>query len=468
MTGYRAALPGPAGSAENGSPQTGDARIAALAEILASGAGRLLVGASVYREPADRNALLFQVGRPDSAAAWAPGRPGPVPPYLEPADLDDMIAECQSAGLLTLGFATLGTVFVDRWTADELSRALEAAGQGPDLAAAHRRAAEYWRWRTAAWPQGPSDDLHDLIEARYHLLAAGETTQACQLTETACSQLHARGDFGHEAALIGDTLVRLPQHSAQRAAWIYELGKIAQVSADYVAAERCFQQALDIFAAAGDRAGVARCRYSLGVVAQARGDYATAELCYQQFANETSDPADPGDPAATPAATPGDPATTPADPAATPGDPAATPGHPPATLAEAAPHPAEAAAPVTPRATRRRLAAWKRLTGQAAQWHMPALAGLALGLLALSVTEIFTMLTSAGAASPAPPSAAESGPAAAGREAAAWVAGQISRSAIVSCDPAMCSELEISGVPAGDLLMLGPEAAARSARTWSW
>jgi hypothetical protein len=42
--------------------------------------------------------------------------------------------------------------------------------------------------------------------------------------------------------------------------------------------------------------------------------------------------------------------------------------------------------------------------------------------------------------------------------AAAWVSGQVSRGAIVSCDPAMCAELQAHGVPAGDLLVLGPAA----------
>ena len=42
------------------------------------------------------------------------------------------------------------------------------------------------------------------------------------------------------------------------------------------------------------------------------------------------------------------------------------------------------------------------------------------------------------------------------RAAAAWVAAQVSRSAVVSCDPAMCRALRAHGVPAGDLLVLGP------------
>jgi hypothetical protein len=43
-------------------------------------------------------------------------------------------------------------------------------------------------------------------------------------------------------------------------------------------------------------------------------------------------------------------------------------------------------------------------------------------------------------------------------EAAGWVAQQISRSSIVSCDPAMCLALKSQGVPTYDLLVLEPTA----------
>jgi hypothetical protein len=43
--------------------------------------------------------------------------------------------------------------------------------------------------------------------------------------------------------------------------------------------------------------------------------------------------------------------------------------------------------------------------------------------------------------------------------AAAWVAGQVSRSGLVSCDQVMCRAIEAHGVPAADLLVLRPGAA---------
>jgi hypothetical protein len=42
------------------------------------------------------------------------------------------------------------------------------------------------------------------------------------------------------------------------------------------------------------------------------------------------------------------------------------------------------------------------------------------------------------------------------QQAAAWVAAQVSHSAVVSCDPAMCAALQAKGFPAGDLMALGP------------
>ena len=44
------------------------------------------------------------------------------------------------------------------------------------------------------------------------------------------------------------------------------------------------------------------------------------------------------------------------------------------------------------------------------------------------------------------------------QQAAAWIAAQVSRAAIVSCDPVMCQALTAAGFPAGDLLTLGPSA----------
>jgi hypothetical protein len=45
---------------------------------------------------------------------------------------------------------------------------------------------------------------------------------------------------------------------------------------------------------------------------------------------------------------------------------------------------------------------------------------------------------------------------AARQQAAVWVAAQVSRSAVVACDPAMCAALQAQGFPAGNLMTVGP------------
>jgi hypothetical protein len=62
------------------------------------------------------------------------------------------------------------------------------------------------------------------------------------------------------------------------------------------------------------------------------------------------------------------------------------------------------------------------------------------------------------AADPAPASALVAA-AATRSQAAAWVAGQVATDAIVACDPAMCADLQASGLPAGRLLVLSTSSA---------
>jgi hypothetical protein len=62
--------------------------------------------------------------------------------------------------------------------------------------------------------------------------------------------------------------------------------------------------------------------------------------------------------------------------------------------------------------------------------------------------------------SAAPPPATPLQVAEANRMAAAgWIAQQVSRNVIVSCDPEMCADLEAKGFPAGQLLVLQPTAS---------
>ena len=289
------------------------------------GAVGLLLGVSVYREPVDANAVVFQAGQPDPAAENLPDRGtayqqiseilaaagitaddsfdparvpaqvraqlaphiaelnrAPAPPFLPPLDLAERVAACQAASLLTIsGTGPQRRFFVHRWTATELAARAAPAG-GPGLGQAHRQAAAYWQWRNRVWPQDRAADVHDLLEARHHLLAAGDIEAAGQVTEWICSQLDTWGAWDQETSLIHDTLTRLPPNSPRHAAWIHQLGILAQNRGDYREAERQYQRALNIKERLGDQAGMANSYNQLGMLAQARGDYGEADRQYQR------------------------------------------------------------------------------------------------------------------------------------------------------------------------------------------
>jgi hypothetical protein len=76
-----------------------------------------------------------------------------------------------------------------------------------------------------------------------------------------------------------------------------------------------------------------------------------------------------------------------------------------------------------------------------------AAAAAVVALLAVGADKIFSSGPAGGSAAGGPAS-----PAAAAGQAAAWVASQVSRGAIVACDPSMCSALQARGIAAGNLL----------------
>jgi tetratricopeptide (TPR) repeat protein len=280
----------------------------------------------VYREPVDDCAVLFQAGQPDLAAEDIPDRAAayqeieavlaavgipadgsldlaampahvqqqlaphlaeavrrPTPPYRPHPGLAAQVAACQAVGLLDLSPDADGEqrLFVHRWTAIELARRADDAPNGT-LARAHRQAAAYWQWRIRALPQDRTMDVHDLLEARYHLLQAGETEAAGLLTEQAVHQLDGWGAWDQTASLIHDTLTWLPVRSSRHAVWIHQLGRLAHRRGDYKEAARQYQRSLDIFEQLGDQAGMASGYGNLGIEAQWLGDYEEAARQYQR------------------------------------------------------------------------------------------------------------------------------------------------------------------------------------------
>ncbi|MGI5401146.1 tetratricopeptide repeat protein [Streptomyces sp. CA-135486] len=295
-----------------------------LTARLSPAARTLLNGAAVYREPIDINALLFQTGTPDDTAATTPDtaaawqrindiltaagipldqpvdagtlptglqqelaphlvqmRQLPTPPRTRPAGLEQLIAQCAGTGLLHTDPRT-GRFFVHRWTATELHRHTHSDFGIEDIRQAHRNAAAYWLWRVSRWPQDPDANIHDGLEARHHLLQAGELEQAAEATESAFATLRDRSAWNRARTLIITTLAWLPSDSPRHAAWTLELGNLAYLQGDYDEARRLYEHSLEAFQRLGNQSGTATSYHQLGIIAQDQGDYDEARRLYQQ------------------------------------------------------------------------------------------------------------------------------------------------------------------------------------------
>ncbi|MGI5246613.1 tetratricopeptide repeat protein [Dactylosporangium sp. CA-139066] len=285
------------------------------------GAIDLLTAISVYREPVPTLALTFHTGvrRPaehltaDDTARQAiadqitelsaedtPLAPAdvaamrqllaeaaspPRSPYTEPGGLGELLQALAGSSLIHHDLDR-GTVFMHRWTATELhdrwQRTPTLDPNKDPLRRAHHTAAEYWQWRAQTWPQDRTTDLHDRLEARHHLLAAGDLDTAGAVTAAICTTLENIGAWDRATGLIHDTLRWLPTDSPHYPNYIHRLGTLARRRGDYAEAERRYQQALTMLEQLGNQAGIATSYHSLGMLAQRRGDYAEAERRYQQ------------------------------------------------------------------------------------------------------------------------------------------------------------------------------------------
>jgi tetratricopeptide (TPR) repeat protein len=166
---------------------------------------------------------------------------------------------------------------VHRWTA----AALETRTSEEELIAAHRRAAAYWLWRAAVWPQSRAEDVEQWLEARYHYHAAGDLDRALAANRQACDQLHTWGMWTTERQLWEEALGWVTPRSGDAVKIYFQLGRMAFERGDYNSAEQRFQETQAIAGELNDQDGVALSHHRLGIVAQFRGDYYTAEQRYQ-------------------------------------------------------------------------------------------------------------------------------------------------------------------------------------------
>jgi tetratricopeptide (TPR) repeat protein len=283
-------------------------------------ATELVTGAAVYRVPIDDTALLFQVGqrveRPASperrdrirrvqqviteAIEHAGGRQISLedtglnaedyaryeadlaeelrPPVEAPEGLAAAVAAARAAGLLTpVPRGREVFHFVHRWTAAAIAKLHPDA-----VAEAHQRAAAFWHWRVDTVPQSREQDIDQLLEARYHHHAVGETDQAVKASDQAVSQLQTWGQYGRAAEICRETLAWLAPGSWEAALFEGKLGMLAQLRGDYDIAKSLYEEALEIYEQLGDQAGISFNTHQLGILAQRRGDYDTAERHYRR------------------------------------------------------------------------------------------------------------------------------------------------------------------------------------------
>ena len=284
-------------------------------------ATELVTGASVYRIPVDDTALAFQVGQPaqrppdperqarirqveqaiqkaieradsgqisledagltakDYACYQADLAEELRPPVEAPDGLAAAVKAARAAGLLTpIPHGDQAPLhFVHRWTAGAI------AALYPDATReAHRRAAAFWRWRVDTIPQSLEQDVDQLLEARYHHHAAGDTDEALAAHGEAVNELETWGQYGRAAELCRETLTWLTPGSSAAAATEHELGFLAQLRGDYDAAEPLYRRSLEISEQLGDQAKMASSYHHLGMLAYLRGDYDTADSLYRR------------------------------------------------------------------------------------------------------------------------------------------------------------------------------------------
>jgi tetratricopeptide (TPR) repeat protein len=132
------------------------------------------------------------------------------------------------------------------------------------------------------WPQDRAADVHDLLEARHHLLQAGNIGDADQITAAICSQLETSGAWDQESSLIHDTLSRLPADSSNQADWMLRLSILADRQGDNAEANRQTQRAFNIYERVGNQRGMAGAYHMLGIISEGRGDYDEAARQYQR------------------------------------------------------------------------------------------------------------------------------------------------------------------------------------------
>ncbi|WP_187438281.1 tetratricopeptide repeat protein [Actinomadura decatromicini] len=298
-------------------------------------ARRLLIGASVYRQPVDETGLLRQVSEeqgttvdpleekrsadlarrvsealpnwrelgsapPENKDGLLPDleelyehferlrRPSPAPDAFERA-----LATLLDLGLLTPLPGTDGTpvaYYVHRWTAAAIAQLVTS----DELTDAHRRAATDYCIRilplmdALRFSLDNRDRVINQLEAAHHQIMLGEPAE--DMIEGALTRLHAWGMWDWEERVCRDTLSEVPEHSTIAASLHARIGVIAFDRGDLATAEARYREALTINEAQGDQYRQGSDYQELGMIAHARADWVQAEELFQQALTRFTEP----------------------------------------------------------------------------------------------------------------------------------------------------------------------------------
>lgn len=234
-------------------------------------ARRLLLGASVYRNPVDRTGLAWQVAQLREANSPEHSE---IPPLTVPSGLDAAISALARLGLLA---PAEGGQLVHPVTRGALHRGV-APGE---LAEAHLRAAGYWMWRLRLRGADDPVDVGMLIEAVHHYFAGGNLAEAAEIVELTVGELDTRGRWAWAEQLGTQAREWVPE-SEIAAVLTLSLASVRHMRGDSDGAEQFAADALQRFERLGQRENVAAARHQLGIIAHQRGEYRRAGQLYRQ------------------------------------------------------------------------------------------------------------------------------------------------------------------------------------------
>ena len=183
---------------------------------------------SIFRQPIIKTLHTHRKGfRDRDAVSPVTGEPDP---FANSARYDDAIATLVDSSLLSLDDS--GWVFVHRWTASELEDLCKTRGVDEFLSFAHKIAWLYWTTNVLGTQHGIREQIHCLLQAYHHCLAADLMDAAEQAMGSLVGHLNTVGAWDMARRLIEDLLERLGPDAPTRARWLQTLAAFVERQGD--------------------------------------------------------------------------------------------------------------------------------------------------------------------------------------------------------------------------------------------